>query len=147
MLALVAVLTPLAAEGFAQRSAGVRKRKPAATQQRAALVIGNANCGPSMDPLVNALIIAEEKDIAQANVGRMARSTRDPEAGRMLGRYGAFGQNNGLCREQPVWAIRAVGDYGEIFQRNLGIRTPLSINRGLYRLWSKGGILFSPPLG
>ncbi|MEE8434734.1 MAG: hypothetical protein V3S64_08100 [bacterium] len=145
-LAIVAALTLSAAEGLAQRSVGVRARQTDAAEKRVALVIGNAKYGRSMGRLGNALITAEEKGITQANVVRMARSARDPEVRSMLGRTGSFGPNIGLSREWAVWSIRAVGNYGEIFQRNLGRGTRLFIDRGLNQLWSKGGILFSPPI-
>ncbi|MDH4249253.1 MAG: amino acid ABC transporter substrate-binding protein, partial [Deltaproteobacteria bacterium] len=52
----------------------------------------------------------------------------------------------GLDAESPVRAIKSVGNYGEIFERNVGKKTPLGLDRGLNQLWSKGGILYAAPV-
>ncbi len=93
---------------------------------------------------LNALITAEEKGITQANVTGQSNNT-DPEVGRLLGFTGTLGADAGLTKDWAVKAIAAVGNYSEIFERNLGPKTPLKIERGLNALWNKGGLIYSPP--
>ncbi|WP_436641161.1 amino acid ABC transporter substrate-binding protein [Microbaculum sp. FT89] len=92
-----------------------------------------------------AIINAEELGVTQANVEEMKNSD-NPEIKRMLGTEGAFGEGIGLENDWAVKVIAAVGNYGEIFDRNVGPNTPLGISRGLNALWSKGGILYAPPI-
>ena len=95
--------------------------------------------------VLNALITAEELGVTQANVGEMAKGSDNPEINRMLGTEGALGEMLGL---DPRWAVRAIaaeGNYGEIFQRYLGTRSPLGLPRGLNALYRDGGVLYSPP--
>jgi general L-amino acid transport system substrate-binding protein len=93
----------------------------------------------------NAHVIAEEKGVTQANVDQMKNSD-DPEVKRMLGVVDTFGPDTGLPQDWAYKAIKAVGNYGEIFERNLGAKTPLKLERGLNQLWTKGGILYVPPI-
>ena len=65
---------------------------------------------------------------------------------RLLGAEGSLGANMGLDADWAVRAIKATGNYGEIFERNLGPTTPLAINRGLNALWNAGGVLYAPPM-
>jgi len=95
---------------------------------------------------LNVLIIAEEKGITQANVAEKAAApTGDPEVNRLLGTEGEYGAMMGLGKDWAVKVIAAGGNYGEIFERNIGVNTPIGLARGLNQLWSKGGILYSPP--
>jgi general L-amino acid transport system substrate-binding protein len=92
-----------------------------------------------------ALINAEELGISQANADAATKSRR-PEILRFVGSDGDLGKSLGL---EPTWAInavRAVGNFGEVFERNVGAKSGLAIPRGLNQLWSMGGILFAPPL-
>jgi general L-amino acid transport system substrate-binding protein len=93
-----------------------------------------------------ALINAEELGVSQANVAGLAKSTKDPQVRRLLGTEGRMGANLGLDKGWALRAIAAVGNYGEMFERHLGLATPLKISRGLNRLWKDGGILYAPPL-
>ncbi len=93
----------------------------------------------------NAHVIAEEKGITQANVESM-KSSDDPEIKRMLGAIDTFGPDTGLPQDWALKAIKAVGNYGEIFERNLGPKTPLKLERGLNALWTHGGLLYVPPV-
>ena len=93
---------------------------------------------------VFALIEAEEKGITQANVDQMMKSD-DPEVKRLLGVTPGNGKALGLDEAWATRAIRAVGNYGEMFDRNLGKDSPLKLERGLNDLWSKGGLLYAPP--
>jgi general L-amino acid transport system substrate-binding protein len=96
--------------------------------------------------VLNVLIIAEEKGITAANVDKVARTSKDPETRRMLGLEGSVGEDLGLDAKWAVRAIKARGNYGEIFERNIGKKTPINLARGLNQLWSKGGILYAPPI-
>ena len=93
----------------------------------------------------NALVTAEEKGITMANVDEVKAKSNDPEVKRLLGVEGDMCKNVGLDKECFYRAIKQVGNYGEVFERNVGAKTPLKIERGLNALWNKGGILYSPP--
>jgi general L-amino acid transport system substrate-binding protein len=93
----------------------------------------------------NAHVIAEEKGITQSNVDSF-KTSDDPEIKRMLGVTDTMGPDTGLPQDWAYKAIKAAGNYGEIFDRNLGPKTPLKLERGLNELWSKGGILYVPPI-
>jgi general L-amino acid transport system substrate-binding protein len=92
-----------------------------------------------------ALLNAEEAGITQANVGEMLNST-NPEVKRILGKDGELGKGIGLGNDFVVNVVKAVGNYGELFERNVGSGSRLNIARGLNNLWSKGGIQYAPPL-
>jgi len=95
--------------------------------------------------VVFALIEAEEYGITQANVDKMM-SSDDPVVGRILGSGEDTGKLLGLDKSWAANAIKAVGNYGEIFERNVGPKSALGIPRGLNNLWNKGGILYAPPV-
>ncbi|MHB2167595.1 amino acid ABC transporter substrate-binding protein [Alsobacter sp. R-9] len=91
-----------------------------------------------------AMVAAEELKITQANVDTFLTS-KDPEVQRLLGVTGDFGKMLGL---EPRWAynvIKGVGNYAEIFNRNVGPDTPIGLSRGPNKLWTEGGLLYSPP--
>ncbi len=92
-----------------------------------------------------ALLNAEEAGITQANVDEMLNST-NPEIKRILGKDGELGKGIGLGNDLVVNVVKAVGNYGELFERNVGTGSRLKIARGLNNLWSKGGIQYAPPL-
>lgn len=96
--------------------------------------------------VLNATIAAEELGITQANVDQLAAKPGDnPEMNRLLGTEGNLGAMLGLEKDWAVKAIRAVGNYGEIFDRNVGPDTPIGLERGLNALWTNGGLLYTPP--
>ena len=95
--------------------------------------------------VIFALIEAEEYGITQANVDKMKAST-DPAVQRILGTGEDMGKLLGLDKEWAYRAIKAVGNYGEIFERNVGPKSALKLPRGLNNLWNKGGILYAPPI-
>jgi general L-amino acid transport system substrate-binding protein len=107
---------------------------------------GDNEWGDIVRWLLNATVIAEEKGITQGNVERVAKSTKDPEVQRLLGVTGSVHTDLGLDADWAMKAIKAVGNYGEIFERNVGKKTPLALERGLNQLWSKGGILYAAPV-
>jgi general L-amino acid transport system substrate-binding protein len=94
---------------------------------------------------INALIEAEELGITQAKVDSL-KSSPDPAIQRFLGVGEDLGKSLGLNREWAARAVKAVGNYGEIFNRNLGADSPLKLPRGLNAQWNKGGILYALPL-
>ena len=94
---------------------------------------------------LNALISAEELGVTSANVGELAGGTDNPEINRMLGTEGNLGEQLGLDAGWAMNAIAAVGNYGEIFERNIGENTPIGLARGLNAKWTDGGLLYSPP--
>ena len=93
-----------------------------------------------------ALIIAEEKGITKANVEEMATTSTDPEVRRLLGVEGDMGAMMGVDNAWAKNAIKAVGNYGEVFAANIGESTPIGLARGLNELWSKGGLQYAPPV-
>jgi general L-amino acid transport system substrate-binding protein len=87
------------------------------------------------------LVAAEEFGITQANVEQLANDPR-PEVQRIVGKNGELGKMLGLDNLWAVNVIKAVGNYGELFERHL---TPIGIQRGPNALWTKGGLQYSPP--
>jgi len=92
-----------------------------------------------------ALLEAEEKGITKANVEEM-RQSKDPTVQRLLGGTGEMGKALGVDNLWAVNVIKAVGNYGEIFERNVGMNTPLRLERGLNALWNKGGLQYAHPV-
>jgi general L-amino acid transport system substrate-binding protein len=92
-----------------------------------------------------ALINAEELNVTQKNLDEQIKSA-NPELKRLLGTEGNFGEQLGLTRDWVVRIMKHVGNYGEIFERNVGASSPLGIERGLNRLWTKGGLQYAPPV-
>ncbi|MEO1159490.1 MAG: amino acid ABC transporter substrate-binding protein [Pseudomonadota bacterium] len=93
-----------------------------------------------------ALLNAEEAGVTAANAGDMMANSTDPGIRRLLGVEGDFGKAIGLENNWAANAIKAVGNYGEMFDRNVGPDTNLKISRGVNALWSKGGIQYAPPV-
>jgi len=94
---------------------------------------------------VFAMIAAEDLDVTSANVSEMA-SRNDPDVARLLGVTAGNGAALGLDEAWARHVIADVGNYGEVFERNLGTATPIALERGLNALWTRGGLLFAPPL-
>jgi general L-amino acid transport system substrate-binding protein len=92
-----------------------------------------------------ATVNAEELGVTQANVDEMMAGD-NPNIKRLLGSEGEFGAALGLGNDWAANAIKAVGNYGELFDRNVGPDTPLGIARGVNALWSKGGLQYGPPV-
>ena len=93
---------------------------------------------------VYALIEAEEKGITSGNVDSMLSST-DPTIARLLGTTAGMGEALGLGEKWAYNAIKQVGNYGEIFARNVGPTTPLRLERGVNDLWTRGGLMYAMP--
>ncbi|PHR30171.1 MAG: amino acid ABC transporter substrate-binding protein [Desulfotalea sp.] len=93
---------------------------------------------------VLALIAAEEMGITSENIDEMLKST-DPKILRFLGVSPGNGESLGLDEKWAYNIIKQVGNYAEVFERNVGAQTPLKIERGLNALWNNGGLMYSPP--
>jgi len=93
-----------------------------------------------------AMIGAEELGITSANVEDMAKNAKNPDVARMLGAEGNFGNDLKLPKDWAVQIVKQVGNYGEVFERNVGMGSALKIKRGLNAQWNKGGILYAPPV-
>lgn len=96
--------------------------------------------------MIAALLLAEEYGVTQANVDEMAATPPSPTVGRLLGSTPGIGERLGL---RETWAkdmIAAVGNFAEIYDRNLGMDSPYKLERGLNNLWSHGGVLYAPVL-
>jgi general L-amino acid transport system substrate-binding protein len=96
--------------------------------------------------VVFALIEAEEYGITQGNVDQMKAESKDPVVQRILGTSEDTGKLLGLDKDWAYRALKAVGNYGEIFERNVGPKSPLKLPRGANNLWSKGGYMYAPPV-
>jgi len=96
--------------------------------------------------VVYGLIEAEENGITQANVDQQAADSKNPVVMRILGTSDDTGKLLGLDKDWMHRSIKAVGNYGEIFERNVGQKTPINLPRGVNSLWSAGGIMYAPPV-
>jgi len=96
--------------------------------------------------VVFGLIEAEEYGLTQKNVEEMAKTSQDPVVMRITGASEDTGKLMGLDKNWMVNALKATGNYGEIFERNVGPKTPLQLPRGVNSLWNKGGLMYAPPV-
>ncbi len=94
---------------------------------------------------LNALVTAEELGVTSANVAEMASGAENPEVRRLLGTEGNLGEQLGLSADWAKSAIMAGGNYGELFEKNIGENTPIGLSRGLNAQWTDGGLMYSPP--
>jgi general L-amino acid transport system substrate-binding protein len=119
-------------------------------------VISKEPLGPAVrqgdDPWLNlikwtlySLINAEELGVKSKTIDDAVRSS-NPNIRRLVGTEGEFGEQLGLTKDWAARAVRAVGNYGEIYERNVGTQSRLSIPRGLNALWTLGGIQYAPPI-
>jgi len=92
-----------------------------------------------------AMVDAEELAISSKTLDEALKSP-NPEIKRFVGTEGNFGEQLGLTKDWAVRIVKLVGNYGESFERNVGQGSPLKIERGLNKLWSKGGIQYAPPI-
>ncbi|WP_296420203.1 amino acid ABC transporter substrate-binding protein [Pseudooctadecabacter sp.] len=94
---------------------------------------------------LNALITAEELNVSSANIEELSAGTNNPEINRLLGTEGELGAMLGLDADWAKNAIMAGGNYGELFEKNIGENTPIGLARGLNAQWTDGGLIYSPP--
>jgi general L-amino acid transport system substrate-binding protein len=92
-----------------------------------------------------AMLNAEELNVSQKTLDEQLKSA-NPEIKRLLGTEGNFGEQLGLSKEWVARIVKQVGNYGESFDRNVGAGSQLGIDRGLNRLWTKGGLHYAPPI-
>lgn len=92
-----------------------------------------------------ALIEAEERGITRANVRKVQESADDPALAAFLGKTPGPGKALGLSADWVTRVVESVGNYAEIYDRNLGRQSKLRLDRGLNRLWKDGGLMYSPP--
>jgi general L-amino acid transport system substrate-binding protein len=93
---------------------------------------------------LNTMIIAEEMGITSANVDSFL-SSDNPGILRLLGKEGAYGAMLGVNNDFGYQIIKQVGNYGESFERNIGLSTPMAIARGVNAMWTEGGLIYAPP--
>ena len=107
---------------------------------------GDNNWGDIVRWTYFVLLAGEELGITSANVAELASApTNNPEINRILGTEGEFGAMMGLDPKWAVAVLSAVGNYGEIFEKNIGENTPIGLARGLNALWTQGGLQYAPP--
>ena len=92
------------------------------------------------------LIEAEEYGLTQANVEKMMNESQDPVVMRITGKSEDTGKLLGLDKDWMVKALKATGNYGEMFERNVGPKSALNLPRGLNNLWNNGGLQYAPPI-
>lgn len=95
---------------------------------------------------VYGLLEAEENGVTAANVDDLKANSKDPVVGRILGSTEDTGKLLGLDKEWLARAVKTTGNYGEIFERNVGPKSDLQLPRGLNNLWNKGGVQYAPPI-
>ncbi len=96
--------------------------------------------------VIYGLLEAEEYGVTQANVDQLKTGSQDPVVQRLLGSSEDTGKLLGLDKEWMARAIKATGNYGEIFERNVGPKSPLALPRGVNNLWNKGGLMYAYPI-
>ena len=92
-----------------------------------------------------AMLNAEELDVGAQNFAAASTSTK-PEVMRLVGTEGNFGEQLGLTKDWAARVLRLVGNYGDVYERNVGMKSRLGIPRGINQLWTSGGILYAPPI-
>jgi general L-amino acid transport system substrate-binding protein len=92
-----------------------------------------------------AMINAEELGVTSKNIDEALKSKK-PDVMRLVGTEGTYGEDLGLTKDWATRIIRHVGNYGEVYERNVGSGSKLGIPRGLNQLWSAGGIQYAPPI-
>ena len=92
-----------------------------------------------------AMVNAEELGVTSKNIDEALKSEK-PDVRRLVGTEGDYGERLGLTKDWAARVVRLVGNYGEVYERNVGVGSALGIPRGINQLWSKGGILYAPPI-
>ncbi|WP_368186389.1 amino acid ABC transporter substrate-binding protein [Aestuariibius sp. HNIBRBA575] len=106
---------------------------------------GDSEWGDIVRWTLNALISAEELGITSANIEELTAGTDNPEINRLLGTEGELGAMLGLDADWAKNAVMAGGNYGELFEKNIGENSPIGLARGLNAPWTEGGLIYSPP--
>jgi general L-amino acid transport system substrate-binding protein len=92
-----------------------------------------------------AMVNAEELGVTSKNIDEALKSEK-PDVKRLLGVEGKYGERMGLTTDWAARVVRLVGNYGEVYERTVGVGSALAIPRGINQLWNKGGILYAPPI-
>jgi general L-amino acid transport system substrate-binding protein len=92
-----------------------------------------------------AMVNAEELGVGQKTIAE-ALASEKPDVKRLVGRDGDFGERLGLEKDWAARVLRLVGNYDEVFERNVGTGSRLGIPRGINNLWTNGGIQYAPPI-
>ena len=92
-----------------------------------------------------ATIEAEELGVTQANAEKMLAESKSPSVQRLLGKSGEFGKAIGLDNAWALAIVKQVGNYGEIYERNVGLQTAMKLPRGTNDLWTRGGLMYAIP--
>jgi general L-amino acid transport system substrate-binding protein len=92
-----------------------------------------------------AMVTAEELGVTSKTVDEALKSD-NPDVKRLLGTEGNYGEQLGLTKDWAYRIVKHVGNYGEVFERNIGQESPLKIARGINALWNKGGLQYAPPI-
>jgi general L-amino acid transport system substrate-binding protein len=82
----------------------------------------------------------------QKNINKLTYNDTTPAEARFIGKEGKFGEELGLANDWAYQIVKQVGNYGESYEKHLGLDTPLLLARGANALWTKGGILYAPPI-
>ena len=106
---------------------------------------GDAQWADLVRWVLNGMIAAEALGITSKNVDEMKAKSPSAEVRRILGVEGDFGPMVGVGKDWLYNAIKMVGNYGESYERTVGMASDLKLERGMNQLWTKGGILFTPP--
>jgi general L-amino acid transport system substrate-binding protein len=92
-----------------------------------------------------AMLDAEELGVSSQTIDAALKSAK-PDVRRLVGNEGGFGEQLGLSKDWVVRVVRHVGNYAEVYDRNVGAKSKLAIPRGINQLWTNGGILYAPPI-
>ena len=92
-----------------------------------------------------AMVNAEELGVTSKNIDEALKSEK-PDVKRLVGVEGKYGERMGLTTDWAARVVRLVGNYGEVYERTVGVGSALGIPRGINQLWNKGGILYAPPI-
>ena len=92
-----------------------------------------------------AMVEAEEAGVTSANAAKLAADSTNPTVQRLLGKTGDFGKLMGLDDKWALAVVEQVGNYGESYERNVGMASPLKLPRGINDLWTRGGLMYAFP--
>ncbi len=106
---------------------------------------GDAKWSDAVRWIIFAAIEAEDLGISSTNVDQIVASSTDPNIKRLLGKEGDLGKGLGLPNDYAARIVKKVGNYGEMYDRNIGPKSTLKLDRGQNKLWKDGGLMYSPP--
>jgi general L-amino acid transport system substrate-binding protein len=148
-------------DGFTTDKSGLVSRRTVMADPSAHVILDETMSKEPLGPVVRhgddqwfdivqwtvfAMFVGEEYGVSSANVDSMKATTIIPEVAKLLGNEGEMGTKLGLSNEWAYNIIKLVGNYAEVYNRNLGPETPTYIPRGLNSLYTDGGLLYSPPV-